>query len=114
NAIYLAGFSQGAAIALMTGLAHAQPLAGIIALSGYLPSADGLHQRSGAPSLQTPIFLAHGTKDPIVPYALGELTRDMLLKAGYIVEWHSYPMQHSVCAQEVEDISLWLQKTINY
>lgn len=111
QAIFLAGFSQGAAIALTTGLTHKQPLCGIIALSGYLPSTDTLKSVSSNHQ-HTPIFQAHGTNDPIVPCPLGELTRDTLIQAGYTVDWHSYPMQHSVCAQEVNDLSQWLQKIL--
>lgn len=110
--IFLAGFSQGAAIALVTGLCHAQPLAGIIALSGYLPLANELQQLSNPNNQSTPIFQAHGTQDPIVPLALGNMTHEWLIKAGYSVTWRNYPMPHSVCAEEMNDISLWYESVL--
>jgi phospholipase/carboxylesterase len=107
--IFLGGFSQGAAIALSTGLCYSKPLAGILGLSGYLPIAKELHQKANAANLRTPIFLAHGTQDPIVPFVLGQATQQFLTQANYPVSWHSYPMPHSVCKEEIEDISRWLQ-----
>ncbi len=108
--IVIAGFSQGATMALMTGLRYLKPLAGIIALSGYLPMAEEVFQQASAANRQIPIFLAHGTRDPIVPYALGESTHHALKQANYPVNWHSYAMPHSVCEEEILAISQWLQR----
>ena len=110
--IVLAGFSQGGAIALQTGLRCPQRLAGIMALSTYLPLAESLPQEAAAANAKTPIFMAHGTHDPVVPYAMGSGSRELLGKMGYNVEWHDYPMQHAVCLEELRDISAWLRKTI--
>jgi phospholipase/carboxylesterase len=112
NRIILAGFSQGAVIALLTGLRYAKPLAGILALSGYLPFADELLQQASNANRQVPIFIAHGNQDFIVPFALGEAAYLTLQQAGYPVEWHSYPIQHSVSENEIRDISHWLQQII--
>lgn len=106
--IFLAGFSQGGAIALHTGLRHASRLGGIIALSTYLPLAETLSSEASAAALNTPIFMAHGQSDPIVPYTRGKASADELKKRGYQVEWHEYSMPHSVCAEEVRDIQTWL------
>lgn len=106
--IVLAGFSQGAAIALHTALRFPQTLAGIIALSGYLPLAATLAQERHAANGATPVFLAHGTQDDIVPLHLGERTRAALEQSGYSVDWHTYPMPHSVCAEEARDIAGFL------
>ncbi|OGA50916.1 MAG: carboxylesterase [Betaproteobacteria bacterium RIFCSPLOWO2_12_FULL_62_58] len=110
--IVLAGFSQGGAVALQTGLRWPQRLAGIMALSTYVPLAESLPQEAAAGNAKTPIFMAHGTHDPVVPYAMGSGSRELLGKMGYTVEWHDYPMQHAVCLEEVRDISAWLRKTI--
>lgn len=106
--IFLAGFSQGAVIALMTGLQYQLPLAGIIALSGYLPFAEEVFATRSAANKQIAIFLAHGTQDPIVPFALGQATLATLQSVNYPVRWHAYPMQHSVCAEEIDNISDWM------
>ena len=111
--IFLAGFSQGGAIALHTGLRQAVALGGVLALSTYLPLADIAHREVAAGALQTPIFMAHGRGDPVVPYALGAASRDALLKFGYTVEWHEYAMPHSLCEAEVRDIEAWLSRRIN-
>lgn len=108
--IILAGFSQGAVIALQTGLCYPKPLAGILALSGYLPNAASVLQGASEANRSIPIFIAHGTEDTIVPHALGQATRMGLEQAGYAVSWHSYPMAHSVCGEEIGDISAWLQR----
>lgn len=108
NKIILAGFSQGAVMALTTGLRYHQPLAGILALSGYFP----LHEETIAlakANRNTPIFLAHGTEDVGVPYALGIMAYSQLKDAGLPVSWHAYPMGHSVCMEEIQDISKWMQ-----
>lgn len=108
NKIILAGFSQGAVIALTTGLSYPEQLGGIIALSGYLPNADQILQQSAHPSL--PIFLGHGIEDPIVPSALGESAFHLLQKSHSAIEWHIYRMAHSVCAEEIIDIKQFLMK----
>ena len=107
--IVLAGFSQGAAMALHAALRYAQPLAGIIALSGYLPLAASLEAEAHAANAHTPIFLAHGTGDNVVPLRLGESTRAALERNRYVVTWRTYPMPHSVCAQEIGDIGKFLR-----
>jgi phospholipase/carboxylesterase len=106
--IFLAGFSQGGAIALAGGLRHASKLAGIIALSTYLPMAEKTDAEASAANRATPVFIAHGNFDPIIPHALGEMSRDHLQRMGYLVEWHTYPMQHAVCADEIADLRRWL------
>ena len=106
--IFLAGFSQGGAIALHTALRQTAPLGGVLALSTYLPSADSGGREMLASTRATPIFMAHGRGDPVVPYALGVASRDALLEFGYAVEWHEYAMQHSVCEEELRDIGAWL------
>lgn len=106
--IYLAGFSQGGAIALHTGLRHAQRLGGIIALSTYLPLAETLAHEASTAAQSVPIFMAHGRSDPVVPYALGKASAERLSELGYQPEWHEYAMQHSVCMEEVRDVAAWL------
>lgn len=107
--IVLAGFSQGGAIALQTGLRHAQRLAGIMALSTYVPLADRLAAEAGAANRDLPIFMAHGTDDPMIALARAKVSRDLLLQLGYPVIWHEYRMPHSVCPQEIADIGAWLK-----
>jgi phospholipase/carboxylesterase len=106
--IVLAGFSQGGAIALHTGLRHTESLAGILALSTYLPLGETLDRESSDANDRVPIFMAHGTQDPIVPLALAESSRSALAARGLSPEWHAYPMPHSVCAEEVAAIAQWL------
>ena len=106
--VILAGFSQGGAIALAAGLRHAQALAGIIALSTYLPIAQIVAAERNAAGASVPVFMAHGAFDPVVPQRLGELSRDHLHGFGHPLEWHSYPMAHQVCPQEIADLSEWL------
>lgn len=110
--IVLAGFSQGGAVALETGLRHPEKLAGVMALSTYLPLAERLPQEASAANRSTPIFMAHGLYDPVVPYAMGAATRALLAGLGYRVEWHEYPMLHSVCPQEIADIGAWLRRVL--
>ena len=110
--IVLMGFSQGCAMTLLTGLRYPQRLAGLIGLSGYLPLADTLEAEAAPANRDVPIFLAHGTQDPVVPLARGTATRDRLVAAGYPVEWHEYPMPHSVSPQEIADINRWLLKVL--
>ena len=106
--IVLAGFSQGGAMALQTGLRYPDTLAGVMALSCYLPCADSFAAEAAAANAKTTLLIAHGTQDPVVPYAMGKNSRDVLLKSGYTVEWREYPMPHSVCPEEVRDIGAWL------
>ena len=112
NRIVLAGFSQGGAITLQAGLRQAEPLAGLIALSCYLPLAPLFEAERAAGSAGVPVFMAHGTSDPVVPLARGAASRDQLRSLGYAVEWHEYPMPHSVCAEEIEHIAAFLQRVL--
>ena len=106
--IVLAGFSQGGAIALQAGVRHPRRLAGIMALSTYLTLPEQLESEADPANGACPSFMAHGTQDPVVPYEGGQLSRQALEAQGYEVEWREYPMQHSVCAEEIADISSWL------
>jgi phospholipase/carboxylesterase len=106
--IVLAGFSQGAAIALHAGLRYEHTLAGIMALSGYLPLGATLAAERAAANAATPIFMAHGSYDPVLPEALAVESLRILEQHGYAVDWHSYPMAHMVSAEEIDDISRWL------
>ncbi|WP_395669628.1 alpha/beta hydrolase [Rhodoferax sp.] len=110
--IVLAGFSQGCAMALHTGLRCQHRLAGIVALSGYLPLADRFANERTTPNLQTPIFMAHGTTDPVVVMARAEDSRNLLASLGHPVQWHTYPMPHSVHPREVADISAFLRRQL--
>jgi phospholipase/carboxylesterase len=105
SAIVLAGFSQGGAIALQTGLRLKEKLAGIAALSTYLPLEDSLDREASAANKSTPILMVHGTQDPVIPIQLAEKSQEALRMRGYNVEWHSYPMPHSVCGEEVEELA---------
>jgi phospholipase/carboxylesterase len=110
--IVLAGFSQGCAMALHTGLRLPQRLAGIMALSGYLPLVDRLAAERHAANARTPVFMAHGTQDPVVVLARGEASRDALATLGQPVQWHSYPMPHSLHPREIADISAFLAQVL--
>ncbi|MDC8758605.1 alpha/beta hydrolase [Janthinobacterium fluminis] len=110
--IVLAGFSQGCAMALQTGLRHPEPLAGLLCLSGYLPLADKTAAERHPAGQHAPIFLAHGTADPVVPLLRASQSREALQALGYQVEWHDYPMQHSLCQDEVDDIGAWLRRVL--
>lgn len=112
NRILLAGFSQGCAMTLQTGLRHSEPLGGLLCLSGYLPLADVAAAERHAANQGTPIFMAHGTGDPVIPLQRAEASRDFLTQLGYQVEWHAYPMQHSVCMEEIDDIGAWLTRVL--
>jgi len=112
GAIVLAGFSQGGAMALQTGLRHPERLAGILALSSYLPLPDTLAQEASKPNRDLPIFMAHGTQDPVIPLSWAARSRDHLTSLGYVLDWHEYPMPHSVCAQEIADVSSWLRRIL--
>jgi phospholipase/carboxylesterase len=111
--ILLAGFSQGGAIALHTGLRYPEPLAGILALSTYLPLAARLEVEMSAANRTIPIMLAHGTHDPVVPLQLAEASRDRLQQAGYHVDWYTYAMPHAVYPEEVAEVRRWLMRRLD-
>jgi phospholipase/carboxylesterase len=112
NRIVIAGFSQGCAMALMAGVRHKERLAGIVGMSGYLPlAATTAAERSDANAL-TPVFLGHGQHDNVVVLERGQASRDALRGLGYEVEWHEYPMAHSVCMDEIDDLNAWLVRTL--
>ena len=108
NRIILAGFSQGGAIAYTAGLTHAETLAGIVALSTYLPAESLITRESIAANLATPVLAAHGTQDPVVGVSLGEKARDFVANLGVNVNWHTYAMQHSVCLPEIQVIGKFI------
>jgi len=110
--IVLAGFSQGCAMALLTGLRHGERLAGLVGMSGYLPLAARLAAERSSANGDVPIFMAHGRSDAVVPHGRALASREALLALGYPVEWHEYPMQHSVCAQEIADLNRWLLRVL--
>jgi phospholipase/carboxylesterase len=110
--VVLAGFSQGGAIALFEGLRHPHRLAGILALSTYLVCEETVMSERGEANAATPIFVAHGELDPMVPIARGEHTRDRLAALGHPLQWQSYRMQHQVCMEEIEDIGSWLNTVL--
>ncbi len=110
--IVVAGFSQGGAIALHMGLRYPNPLAGILALSTYLPLPEAVAAQCHASNAAVPIFLAHGQYDPVIPFQAGENSRAQLESLGYSVEWHSYPMPHAVCPDEIMDIAVWLSAVL--
>jgi phospholipase/carboxylesterase len=109
--IILAGFSQGGAIALHAGLHYPEPLGGIVGLSTYLHTADSLDKATEA-NASTPIFMAHGTRDPVVELAVGERSRDILNAQGYSIDWYTYPMPHTVCPEEIADLRHWLMQRL--
>ena len=111
--LVLAGFSQGGAIALQTGLRHPERIAGIMALSTYVPIAEKLAAEANAANRGVPIFMGHGSHDPIIPLPRAEQSRVLLQSLGYPVEWHEYPMPHSVCAEELADIGAWLGEVLD-
>jgi phospholipase/carboxylesterase len=111
--IILAGFSQGCAMTIQTGLRQTEPLAGMICLSGYVPLSSKLPTERTQESLQTPIFMAHGRHDNVVPFTRAEMSRDLLVSMGYQVEWHEYTMQHSVCLEEVQHLSNFFKKVLS-
>ncbi len=110
--IVLAGFSQGCAMALQTGLRHPEQLAGLMCLSGYVPLAGQTGAERHAASQKTPIFMVHGRSDPVIPIGRAEHSRDLLKSLGYNVEWHDYPMPHSLCQEEVVHIGQWLGRVL--
>lgn len=110
--IVLGGFSQGCAMTLLAGLRAPQRLAGLLGLSGYLPLAATTAAERSEANRDVPVFLGHGRMDPVVPFARGTATRDALAGLGYPVEWHEYPMQHSVSQEEIADVEAWLLKVL--
>jgi phospholipase/carboxylesterase len=112
NRLVLAGFSQGGAIALQTGLRQPERIAGVMALSAYLPIPEKFSAEASAANRDVPIFMAHGSHDPIIPLEQAEQSRGLLRSLGYSVEWREYPMPHSECPEEVDDIGAWLRKVL--
>lgn len=110
--ILLAGFSQGGAIALHTGIRYEKPLGGILALSTYLPLQEAAAGEIREANRNIPIFLAHGSQDPVIPLALSERSRQFLASLGYPVQCHTYPMPHSVCPEEIRDMAIWLEQVL--
>lgn len=106
--IVLAGFSQGGAVALAAGLRHARRLAGVIALSTYLPIHESTAVERAPANAAVPIYMAHGSADPVVPIELGQFSRDHLVALGYAIDWHSYPMGHQLCAPQIVDLREWI------
>jgi phospholipase/carboxylesterase len=111
-AIVLAGFSQGGAMALHTALRHTERLAGVMALSCSLPLSDTLAGEAAPANRDVSIFMAHGTHDPMIPMARALRAREVLTGLGYRLEWHEYPMPHSVCVEEIADVGAWLAKVL--
>lgn len=112
NRIVLAGFSQGGAIALQTALRQSRALAGVMALSTYVPLAATLPKERNAASNAVPILMAHGTHDAVIPLAMAKRSRDLLRSLGYDVQWHEYPMEHSVCPEEIAAIGAFLRQVL--
>jgi phospholipase/carboxylesterase len=110
--LVLAGFSQGGAIALHTGLRHPESLAGVMALSTYVPVGEKLSAEASTANRHAPIFMAHGSDDPVIPLSRAEQSRGLLQSLGYRVEWREYRMPHSVCPEELGDIGAWLRKVL--
>ncbi len=110
--VFLAGFSQGGAVALHVALRYPHRLAGVIALSCYLLHVDRVQEESHAANGGLPVFMAHGTMDPMVPFALGESAASSLRRFGYPVDWHAYPVEHTVSAEEIGDIGAWLRQRL--
>jgi phospholipase/carboxylesterase len=110
--IILAGFSQGGAIVLQTGLRYEKPLAGILALSTYSPTVTSLAAEGDRINRNIPIMMAHGEYDPVIPLSIAINTRDELLKLDYAVQWHAYPMQHEVCIEEIQEIGHWMRNVM--
>ena len=111
--IVLAGFSQGGAIALHTGLRHPERLAGVLALSCFLPLADTLGAEAAPANRDVPIFMAHGADDDLIPMARARRAHDVLVGLGWQVVWHDYPMPHAVCAEEIADVAAWLHDVLD-
>lgn len=111
--IVLSGFSQGCAVTLLAGLRYPQRLAGLAGLSGYLPLAESTAAEAQAANRDVPIFLAHGTRDPVVALSRGQAAQTHLQALGYQPEWHDYPMEHSLCMEEVQDLNAWLLRVLS-
>ena len=111
--IVLAGFSQGGAIALHTGLRHKSRLAGLLALSTYLPLPERCREETSSANKTVPIMMCHGTYDQVIPVSVGKQSRDFLEQEGYTISWHNYPMEHSVCIEEIQDAGAWLQTILD-
>jgi len=110
--LVLAGFSQGGAMALHVGLRYPERLAGVMALSCYLPLADTLAAEAAPANRDVPIFWAHGVHDPMIPVAMAELGRQQVAALGYAIEWHQYAIPHSVSAEEIADVAGWLGRVL--
>ncbi|MEO6264452.1 MAG: dienelactone hydrolase family protein, partial [Luteimonas sp.] len=110
--LILAGFSQGGAIALAAGLRRREPLAGLVALSTYLPMHDRAAQLLAPQATAQPLFMAHGLQDPVVPFLAGEHSATLLRQLGFAVDWHRYPIAHAVCAEEIRDLGDWLGRRL--
>ncbi len=110
--IVLMGFSQGCAMTLMTGLRHPARLGGLVGLSGYLPLATQMVTERHAANADVPVFMAHGRQDTVIPIARATASRDALVALGHAVEWHDYPMPHSVCMEEIAHLQAWLLRTL--
>ncbi|MEP6790207.1 MAG: alpha/beta hydrolase [Ramlibacter sp.] len=110
--IVLAGFSQGCAMTLLAGLRHAEQLAGLVGLSGYLPLAETTAAERHETNARTPVFLAHGRMDPVIAIDRAIASRDALSAMGYAVEWHEYAMAHSVCMEEIKDLNRFLLRVL--
>jgi phospholipase/carboxylesterase len=110
--IVLAGFSQGCAMTIQTGLRHPEKLAGLLCLSGYVPLHATIAAERHPANQDTPILLAHGRGDQVIPIVRAEQSRDLLRSLGYEVEWHEYTMPHSVCQEEVDDIGAWMRRVL--
>lgn len=111
--IVLAGFSQGCAMTLQTGLRLEEPLAGLVCLSGYLPLANKADAERNPANQRTPVFMAHGSFDPVVAPERAIASKEWLEQRGYDLEWHTYPMPHSVCAEEIDDISRFFRRVLS-
>lgn len=111
--VVLGGFSQGGAMSLFTGLRYREALAGVVCMSGYLLLSDTLAAEASAANRSVPIFLAHGTADPMVGIERGRESRDRLVEAGYAVDWREYPMEHQICSEELSDIGRWLTAVLS-
>ena len=110
--IVLAGFSQGGAMALFTGLRWPERLAGVVALSCYLPLSESLAAEAHPANAAVPVFMAHGTWDNVLPHSIGAHSRDVLRAHGFDVEWHEYPLAHAVCAEEIGHLRDWLRRVL--
>ncbi|MBL8488000.1 MAG: carboxylesterase [Rhodocyclaceae bacterium] len=110
--IVLAGFSQGGAIVLHAGLRHPRRLAGVLALSTFVPLAATLAAEANAANRDLPVFMAHGEEDPVIPHDFGRISGDILQAMGYPLRWRSYPMEHAVCMEEIRDLEDWLAEVL--